>query len=156
MFIELDGRTYTVPAAYQEKLIGQLWDLAMAEYEKVPKGYRVSGMFLSRKVLYEMETSLTKEYGKEIALKIARPGKGEDPNKHLLWVMSSVLREAVKSATFHIDSSEATDTITAFAISIPRQGEAGGSLASHGDIGERKDDSRETTRYQIGPPLSDK
>ena len=155
MLVELDGRVYTVPEEYANKLIGQLWDLAMAEYEKVPKAYRIGGMALSRKMLYDMETSITKTHGKEIALQIARPGKGADPNKHLLWVMTRVLREAVKSATFLIDTEVSTDTITAFAISIPRQGEAGGPLATDGDQREREDNSGQTARYPAGETLSD-
>ena len=155
MLIELDGRTYEVPEAYQDKLISQLWELAMLEYEKVPKAYHIGGMMLTRKILYDMETSLTKSHGKEVAVKIARPAKGADPNKHLLWLMSSVLREAVKSATFIIDCSESTDTVTAFAISIPRQGETGGSVAVDGDIGQREDNSGQNARRQIGPAVSD-
>ena len=51
MLVELDGRTYTVPEEYANKLISQLWDLALAEYEKVPKAYRIGGMAIARKML---------------------------------------------------------------------------------------------------------
>ena len=155
MLIELDGRTYEVPIEYQEKLIDQMWELAMLEYEKVPKSYHIGGMFLARKILYDMEASLTKSHGKEVALKIARPTKGADPNKHLLWLMSSVLREAIKSATFHIDTQESTDTVTAFAISIPRESATRGQVATNGDIGQREDNSGQNARRQIGPAISD-
>ena len=106
-------------------------------------------------MLYDMETSITKTHGKEVAVQIARPAKGADPNTHLLWLMTRVLREAVKSATFTIDYEEATDTITAFSISIARESEAGGPLAVDGDQRERKDNGREITRYPAGEALSD-
>jgi hypothetical protein len=147
MLVELDGRVYTVPEEYANKLISQLWELAMAEYEKVPKAYRIGGMAIARKMLYDMETSITKTHGKEVALQIARPAKGADPNKHLLWIMTRVLREAVKSATFIIGTEEATNTASSFAISIARQGEAGGSLATDGNIGERENNGGKVARH---------
>jgi len=156
MLVELDGRTYTVPEEYANKLISQLWELAIAEYEKVPKGYRIGGMAIARKMLYDMETSITKSHGKEVALQIARPAKGADPNTHLLWIMTRVLREAVKSATFTIDYEKTTDSITAFSISIPRQGASGGQVATDGDLGERENNSREIVRYTPGETLPDK
>ena len=155
MLVELDGKTYTVPEEYANKIISQLWEMGLAEYEKVPKAYRIGGMAIARKILYDMETSITKSHGKETAIQIARPAKGGDPNTHLLWIMTRVLREAVKSATFIIGTEEATDTITAFAISIARESEARGQVASDGNIGERKDHSGEALRYTAGETLPD-
>ena len=101
MLVELDGRTYTVPEEYANKLIGQLWELAMAEYEKVPKAYRIGGMAIARKMLYDMETSITKSHGKEVALQIARPAKGADPNTHLTLDHDPGITRGGEECNFH-------------------------------------------------------
>lgn len=153
MHVELDGKSYEVPEAYQEKLIGQLWGLVLKEYEKVPTKYRVMAKPLVRTVLYEMEKNLAKEHGPEVAAQVARPPKGEDPNTHLLWIMSKVLREGIGNAIFIIDTEETGDIITAFNISFPNSRDGGGSLASDGDIGIGENDRGETPGYSPRPSV---
>lgn len=143
MKIDLDGTAYDVPAEYRNVLITQMWAMVMQEYEKISDGMKIPAMMLTRKLLYDIEKSLTKTHGKEIAVQIARPPKGGDPNIHLLWIMSAAIREGLSNAIISISTTPATHTIDAFAVSIPRESEGGGSLVADGDIRQRENHSGE-------------
>lgn len=154
MNIELNGQSYKVPREYQDKLIGQMWDLFLGEYEKIPLSYRLMGKPVARKMLYDMEKDLAKTHPKELAAQICRPAKNADPNTHLLWIMTGVIREGVRNATLSINAEETSNRVDAFAISIQSQSQGGGSLAADGDQRERENHGGENARYEIGPAIS--
>jgi hypothetical protein len=160
MIIDINGQSYEVPADYRDKLINQMWAMLMSEYEKIPEGYRIMGMALTRKMLYGIEKDLSKSHGKEMALQVARPAKGADPNTHLLWVMTGAIREGLSNATFTIETStENAGEVSAFNISIPtlRQDTdaSGGPATVNGHIGVGENDSIETPGQRSHPSVSD-
>jgi dihydroorotate dehydrogenase len=144
MNIDINGETYEVPPEYRDKLINQMWGLVMIEYDKVPQGYKIPVMALTRKLLYDLEKDLAKKHGKETAVKVARPVKGADPTKHLLWVMSGAVREGMKDATICIDTEKAAHSVTALNVSIPSTMPGGGQVAVNGNERERQNNGVET------------
>ncbi len=156
MNIEINGQIFEITPEKQEELILQLWQMWLEQYAGISQGYRIIAMPFTRKVLLDMETKITKEQGKERAIAVCRPPKGGDPNLHLLWILAGFSREAMKYATICIDTEEATDTISDLTFRLKGESESGRSLAAGGDIGEREDDSSESSGHQIGPVVSDK
>ncbi|SRR6266496_2229543 len=154
MNIEINGQIYEITPEKQEELILQLWQMWLEQYASIGQGYRILAKPFTRQVLLDMEKKIGKEQGKERAIAVCRPPKGGDPNLHLLWILAGFSREAMKYATICIDTEDTTGTVSDLTFRLKGEGESGGPLAISGDIGEREDDSSESTRYQVGPVVS--
>ncbi len=155
MNIEINGQIFEITPEKQEELILQLWQMWLEQYAAIGQGYRILAKPFTRQVLLDMEKKITKEQGKEKAIVVCRPPKGGDPNLHLLWILAGFSREAMKYATICIDTEEATDTVSDLTFRLKSEGESGRPLVTGGDIGEREDDSGESSGHQIGPVVSD-
>jgi hypothetical protein len=141
MKLELNGQEYEVPQSFDATFVNQLYEHGREEYEKQDPAIKALIMVPTRMILGAMEKSLTKSQGKEVALRVCRPAKKEDPNLFLLRFIGGLLMEAMKYAELSIMVEEAdtrrssedaikNNTVTGLSLSFKQSGtgEAGGSL----------------------------
>ena len=152
MIIDLDGRLYTVPAHIEHKIVEQAYLLVLEKYMKLDKPIRLGLKPISRHYISKMEQELNKlgKDGKQI-----RPKDGEDPTLHYTRLVLGTLQEGLKDAILFIDTEGGGDAVAAFALSIPREGESGGSLSFGGDLGEWQDNGSEDVRPAAREVISD-
>ncbi len=140
MKIELDGKTYDLPPALEEKLLQDFWDLLAHLYEsRLGDKEKVGLMVITRGMLLKAEIEARLTAGKEAALRL-RPPKKADPNLFIAELFLPQAMEALAHATIHIDSEGATRCITAFNLSFEGAGASGGQLGADRDAGIRQDD----------------
>jgi len=156
MNIEINGQTFEITPEKQEELILQLWHMLLEQYASIGQGYRILAKPFTRQVLLDMEKKITKEQGKERAIAVCRPPKGGDPNLHLLWILAGFSREAMKYATICIEAEDAAGTVGNLSFRLKSESEGGRPLVTGGDIGERENDSSESSGHTPGPVVSDK
>ncbi len=115
MKIEINGQTYEVPREYETRMFEQLWQMALGEYEKLGREWRVLAMPFTRSGLKILEDKVAKAQGKE-AGKAIRPPRGEDPNLFLGQLLAKMLFEGLKHITLACETE--AESITAFHLDI--------------------------------------
>lgn len=144
MKLYINGEENQVPRAFLEKLMGQLLDLGLVEYDKLTRPARVMIKPLTRGILAWLEKVAAEKHGKE-AGKLFRPPSGEDPTPFLARCLSVMLLEGLDAyVDLAIDTSDhrATALSCSIAPALRGQGagEAGRQVDSARDIGLRQDD----------------
>ncbi len=155
MHIDIDGKLYEIPAAMEAAMMGQLFQMIVdGMYPQIPTMVRQGLKVYTRKELLKMEQALDKAGydGKSI-----RPPAGEDPTLHYLRIQFYNGLKGIHDAILLIDTAEGSNTITAFALSLPEQnqGQIGGPLLTGGNIGEREDVGDEGTGQASGEAVPD-
>lgn len=141
MHINFNGETYSVPREYEEKLTLQALQVALAEYEKLAKEWKVLAMPFSRAILGLLEKNATAKLGKEQAAKMFRPEKKSDPNLFLAHFIAKLLAEAMKHVTLTCETETGNAVVSSFCLTIESESEGGRRLDSGGSDGKREDNS---------------
>ena len=144
MKIHIDGRYYDLPQEVEDRLLSQFYLLFANLYmsEIIPKALRIAVKPIARHELEKKEKALN-QVGYDG--KVVRPINGGDPALRFLELEIGKLRGEgkLKDVILHIQTEADAATISAFAVSIPRQGESRGFDTSGRDAWERQDSSGE-------------
>ena len=133
MKIEIDGQEYTITDEVIQSAVNLLEKIALLAYDKVSSPLQMLLVGYARKDLYEREKAQPdkKDY--------FRPGKREDPAKHLMAIMKDEIVEMIKRQEFGIKTN-ANNEIVSFEFKNTSTG--GGSLVVSGNEREWQDNSR--------------
>lgn len=141
MIIDIDGKTYTIPAYIEAKILSQVE--ALIE-EMIVKAEGPVRFFLKNRARHEiakMEQQLN-EMGKDG--KLIRPKDGADPVKHYAHLLLfGIVQKVLSDAILLIDSEGGSNAVAAFNLSIANPSDAGGQISFGGYLGERQDNGSE-------------
>ncbi len=155
MHIDIDGRLLEVPAELEAQMAGQLFQMIVdGLYPTIPAFIRQGLKVYARKELLKVENRLNAAGydGKSV-----RPPTGADATLHFMRMQFWNGLKGIHDAILLIDTEGESNTITAFALSLPEQNpsEGGRPLLLRGDEREREDVGDEGDGSPVGESVSD-
>ena len=152
MIVLLNGDEYGITAEQRKLAVYFALEMLVEEYDKLDGKYRLLAKTLAREILRKMEAEARKKHGNEIALKF-RPGKGEDVCIFLLDILSVFVEEALNRVTLSIETDN--NTISAFKLSISREGETRRQMVTHGNERVRENNEPEISGCGVHQAIPD-
>lgn len=126
-------------------MVNQVYQMLLERYESMGKTLRLALKPLARHVLMELE----KKHGTQV-----RPPKGDDPSLHLVKLLLGVLIKGMPNVSVIVSTTPGTTEIQSFDLSVKGEGESGGQVVTHGNIGEWQDDGGEDVRRESRKAVS--
>lgn len=140
MQVEINGETFALPPAAEEKLLQDFWTMLAHLYEtRLGDKEKAGLMMITRAMLLKAEIEARAKVGKEAALRF-RPPRKADPNLFIAESFLPQAREALGHATIHIDTEASGNRITALNLTLEGAGAGGRLLDSAGNAGVGQDD----------------
>lgn len=134
MKIQLKGETYTVTEEAIQHVRGILQTFVTGQYMKLPETGKLVLQAGVRGLLQFAEKAES-DPDKKRAI---RPMRGSDPALHLVSLLLDYIAGALPNVQLQVTTDE-NNTINN--LTIQSTGEGRGPLSTHGDIGERQDNS---------------